>query len=105
MASDQRELQREFEIEMRDDLSDLKAELRLARREAMTNRDVIFLGIATLAAGAAASKGFHIPLEHITLAGSVPVLGGVVNAHSKYAQAKQAIIARHPMAYMLRLGG
>lgn len=103
-ASDRRELQREFEIEMRDDLSDLKAELRLARSEAVTSKDVVFLGLATLAAGVAAAKGLHVPLELVTLAGSVPVLGGVINTHSKYAQAKRAIIARHPMAYMLELG-
>ena len=105
LASDRRELQRTFEIEMRDDLADLKAELRLSRREAMSSKEVIFLGLATLTAGIASAKGLHIPLEQVSMAGSVPVLGGVFNAHSKYAQARRTIIARHPMAYMLEFGG
>lgn len=104
LTSDRRELQRAFEIEMRDDLSDLKGELRLSRREAMTSREVIFMGLATLTAGIAASKGLHVPLEQVSAVGSIPVLGGVLNAQSKYAQARRAIIARHPMAYMLELG-
>jgi hypothetical protein len=105
LASDRRELQHEFEIEMRDDLADLRGELRLARREALTSRDVIFLGLTTLVVGTAAAKGLHLPVEQVTLAGSVPMLGGLVNAQSKYAQAKREIIARHPMAYMLELCG
>lgn len=100
-ASDKRELQREFELEMRDDLADLKSELGLARREALISKDSILLGIATVAAGAAATAGLHLPLEQVGLVGSLPVIGGIVNAHSKYSQAKRSIIARHPMAYML----
>ena len=103
LASDREELQRGFEIAMRDDLADLKGELRLARRDMLTSKDTIILALATLTAGAAAAKGMHLPIEQVTLAGSLPVLGGVLNAQSKYAQARRSIIAKHPMAYMLEL--
>lgn len=102
-AGDARELQRMFQQEMRDDLADLKADLRLSRREMLTSKDTIFLAVVTLTAAIAAGKGLDVPIEQVTFGGSIPVLGGVFNAHSKYAQARRAIIARHPMAYMLEL--
>jgi hypothetical protein len=104
LASDRRELQRAFEIDMADDLSDLKEELRLSRREAMSSKDVVFMGLATLTVGMAAAKGLHLPIESVTAAASIPVLGGLINTQSRYAQARHAIITKHPMAYMLELG-
>ena len=105
LLSDRQELQRQFEIDMRDDLSDLKGELRLSRREAMSSKDVLFMGLATLTVGMAAAKGLHLPIEGVTAATSIPVLGGLVHTQSRYAQARHAILAKHPMAYMLELAG
>lgn len=103
LASDRRELQRAFEVDMRDDLADLKEELRLARTGAFTSKDLIFLAVTALTAGVAAAKGLHIPVEQVTAGGSLPILGGVLNSRSKYAEARRSIIAKHPMAYMLEL--
>lgn len=102
-ASDRRELQNEFEIEMRNDLTELKGELRIARTNAATSKDLMFLAATALTAGVAITKGLHVPIEQVTAVGSLPIIGGVVNSASKYVEARRSIIAKHPMAYMLEL--
>ncbi len=101
---DVEELRHQFRIDMRDDLADLRAELKLARTEAVTSKETVVLALASVGAAYAALEGFDFPLNQVAMAGSIPVLGGIINTSSKYAAAKRKIIAAHPMAYMLELG-
>lgn len=102
-SRDRIELDRVFEQKMDDDLRELKRELGFAKREAWLDANVIslVLGGAALLANA---FGHHLPLPEVLNAAGLPVtIGGVMAGANKFSKSRQAVMAKHPMAYLYEL--
>ena len=106
--ADAKEIQRQFISEMETDLKDLKSELGFARNEAFFSAQ--FFTTVVAATGTVASWLFGLPLELegvITAGGTPAAIGGLLGAQNKYLKERQAVMKRHPMAYLFearRLG-
>ena len=98
--SDQKEIQRQFEQDMKDDLAFLREELAFAKKDVVFSKGVV----GTVLAGAssiAASFGTPIDLTGaLTSAGIPDAIFGAFQVRNKYQQSRRAILQKHPMAYM-----
>jgi hypothetical protein len=98
--SDQNEIQRQFEEDMKDDLATLRDELASVRTDALSSNVVV----GTVLAGAdtiAASFGAKIDLTGaLTVTGIPAAIFGAFQISNKYQQSRRAILRNHPMAYM-----
>jgi hypothetical protein len=99
--ADAEEIRRQFSVDMKRDLKDLKAELGYARTEALTSREFIVTVLTGVATSASWLNGLNIPLEGVVTWGGAPVaIGGLVKLRSKYLKDREAAMKKHPMAYL-----
>lgn len=98
---DAEEMQRQFQIDMRIDLDALKGELQLAKSDVLTGKEVVLLASTVGASAVELASGSHLLA---TVAAAAPVVLGAVNSRIKYLKERRAVIAKHPMAYMLEVG-
>jgi hypothetical protein len=102
--SDQGEVKRQFEEDMKDDVSSLREELGFGRNEVVFSKEVI--GTVVAAAGSIAAWKFGLPAnlpEAFTAAGIAPTMFGIFSVRNKYQESRRAILQKHPMAYVLEL--
>ncbi len=97
---DAEEIRRQFQIDMRADLDALRGELQLAKGDVLTSKDVTFL--ASTVAGSAVHFATGSQLL-ATASAAAPMVLGAINSRIKYLKERRAVVARHPMAYMLEL--
>jgi hypothetical protein len=103
--ADAKEIQRQFADDMKRDLKDLKTELGFARTDVFTSNK--FIAIVVTGVGTAASwlAGMQLPLEGVITLGGAPVaIGGLLAVRNKYLKEREAILKKHPMAYLYEAG-
>ncbi|WOH47851.1 hypothetical protein [Bradyrhizobium sp. sBnM-33] len=99
--ADVKEIQRQFESDMKQDLHDLKSELGFARTNILASKEFVTTIVASAATAASWINGAQLPLENVVTLGGAPVaIGGLVALGSKYVKERKAIMKRHPMAYL-----
>jgi hypothetical protein len=109
--ADAQEIQRQFTDDMSSDLSELRAELGYAKKDVLLSKE--FFATVLTATGTAASWLFGVPLalEGVITAGGAPAaIGGLLGLRNKYLKERQALMKKHPMAYLyearrLEIGG
>jgi len=100
-SPDRVELDRAFEVDMEDDLRDLKRELGSARRDAWLSKEVVTLTVAGGALLGLAGGVPHMPMpEVVTGVGAIALVGGLLGTGNKLAKARYEILRKHPMAYL-----
>jgi hypothetical protein len=103
-ASDRKELERQFESDMKYDLKILSTELGGARSETFLSKDVVVSAVAAVTAAVAMMHGFHLDIPTaFTLTGAPVTVGGLLSTRSKYGASRRSIMQKHPMAYMYEL--
>jgi len=99
--ADAKEIQRQFTDDMSSDLSELRAELGYAKKDLLLSKE--FFATVLTATGTAASWLFGAPLalEGVITVGGAPVaIGGLLGVRNKYLKERQALMKKHPMAYL-----
>jgi hypothetical protein len=101
------EIRRQFESDSRKDLAELAEELRLARREALTTKEVLVAAVVAVGSASAALHGFALPLPPDVTApvGLVSTGGGLLNAATKFGKSRREILKKHPLAYIYQASG
>ena len=100
---DRKEIERQFEDNMRVDLGFLRDELRIARNDLFLSKDMI---VAVLAGIGAAASFLVPPIPLLAGFGAAPLtFGGVLSARNKYYTSRRDIMRKHPMAYLYELAG
>jgi hypothetical protein len=98
------EVQRQFEIDMADDLADLRTALRSVGIAMLFTKEVLVTVLAATGTVFASTQGISLPWdEAVASAGGIAGIGGVLKARSKYADDRRTVMAKHPMAYMMAL--
>jgi hypothetical protein len=98
--ADAKEIQRQFASDMRRDLKELKAELGFARMETLTSKELIVTVSTGVATAASWLAGLQLPLGVITLGGAPVAVGGLLALGGKYRKEREAVMKKHPMAYL-----
>jgi len=99
--ADAQEIQRQFKSDMERDLKELKAELGFVRTELLTSKELIVTVLTGIATAASWLAGLQLPLEGVITLGGTPVaVGGLVGLGSKYLKEREAVMKKHPMAYL-----
>ena len=101
--SDRAELQRQFDREIKDDLHQLRSELRLSAAEALASKELL----AAVLAGAAVAApffNFHLP-DVVSASGGVVSIGGLLALRTKFVKSRHDVLKNHPMAYLYELEG
>lgn len=103
-TSDRKELDRVFEQAMERKLRSLRRDIGGAKIEAVLNRDVMALVVAT-GLGVAAGLGFPAVIPPVFTATGAPLLalGGAVLSGTKFGSAKRKLLSDNPMAYLYEL--
>lgn len=101
-SRDREELDRVFEQDMEDDLRDLKAELGMARGDAILSKDTVAFVFGAVAAGTAVAASAPMP-EVFTAAGGAAAIGGIVSVANKFGAKRREVLRKHPMAYLYEL--
>jgi hypothetical protein len=99
---DRKQVQREFEFDMRDDLMALRDALRLEAFQIIGWKE---LGTAALATGALATLATVHPLPNLGSSAAIGAIGGLLATGAKFVQTRQKILQEHPMAYVYELSG
>ena len=100
-ASERKDLQREFERDMHDDLKVLQEELGAAKRLALASKEVVFTAVlATTAVATGVLTGSFLLPAALTATGVAVELGGIYRTYGQLASARKGIMKQHPMAYM-----
>lgn len=99
--SDVEELKRQFEDDMKDDLRNLRDELRYNKKDIVFSKEVIGTGLAT--AGSFLALRYGIPAEQITVSGLPAAIFGGFSAMNKYQKARRDVLQKHPMAYLFEM--
>jgi hypothetical protein len=102
--SDRREIERQFDADMRDDLASLRDELNFAANDVLFSKDMIAAVIAGI--GTLAALAFAHPLAMqgvMTIAGAPVTIGGLLGLKNKYLSSRRSILQQHPMAYLYQL--
>lgn len=102
--ADRKDLERQFEEDMRDDLLHLRDELKIARQNVWASKDVIVTAVA--GAAIATAWGLGLPLAvpaALTAAGAPVTIGGILRTKNDFATTRKSIMQKHPMAYMYEL--
>jgi hypothetical protein len=103
-SADRKEIERQFESDMQDDLGHLRDELKIAKQDAWFSKDVIVTVVTSVTVAATWSMGLPVAVPAALTATGVPVtLGGILGAKNKFATSRKAIMQKHPMAYMYEL--
>jgi hypothetical protein len=72
-----------------------------ARTAVLSSKEFITTVLACAATAASWFGGLHLPLADVITWGGAPVaVGGLVGIRSKYLKEREAIIKKHPMAYL-----
>jgi hypothetical protein len=101
--SDRNELNRQFKQDMKDDLRELRSELRLTAKEALLSKELL---AAVLGTAAAAAPFFNFPLPGVVSVSGGPVtVGGLLALKTKFAKSRREVLRNHPMAYLYELKG
>lgn len=104
IQSDRNEIERQFEIDMKDDLAILRDELRYSTGDVLFLKEMIAAYLTTIGALGAAAIAVPLVIPGIvTLAGAPVAIGGLVSLRNKYLASRQAIMHKHPMAYLYDL--
>jgi hypothetical protein len=104
-SADHREIERQFEEDMKDDLTALKEELKLSNKETLLSKEVLTIGVVG-AAAASYFTGHHVVElgkelnQLLTWTGASVTFGGAYLAGSKFQAKRQEILKKHPMAYL-----
>lgn len=98
--SDAEEIKRQFHFDMAADLNALRGELRLAKSDVLTSKELTLL--ASTVGGSAMKVATGADLL-AAAAAAVPIAVGAINSRIKYIKERRAIVSKHPMAYMLEL--
>jgi hypothetical protein len=103
---DQKEIKRQFEQDMKDDLAFLRDEFGFAKKGVAFTKTVIGTVIAGALSVAAAKFSFPPELADAALTwGGVPaVVYGGLSVRNKYQKARREILQKHPMAYLYEFG-
>ncbi|MCJ2105915.1 hypothetical protein MKK70_11115 [Methylobacterium sp. E-041] len=102
--SDRIEINRQFEVEMTDDLKFLRDELRSSKKEVFFSKEIVMSAVAATASFIAASKGVPLDIPGVwNAAGSAITIGGILSTQNKFASSRAAIMKKHPMAYLYEL--
>jgi hypothetical protein len=102
--SDRAELKRQFDQEMKDDLRQLRSELRLSAAEALASKELLAAVLA--GAAAVAAPAFHFQLPHVVSAsGGAVSIGGLLALRTKFVKSRREVLKDHPMAYLYELKG
>jgi hypothetical protein len=99
-ASDRQELERQFKLDMADDLKHLNDALGRAKKGALFSHDII---VTAVAAAGAFFGGLHLDVSALTLTGTAATVGGVLAAENKFATSRKSIMEKHPMAYLYQM--
>lgn len=103
--SDESEIKRQFEEDMKDDLAALRDGLKVARNEVLTSKEIIAAGVAATGAIAALAMGM-VPAAAaglVTITSFPATIAGLLGTRNKYLSSRKAILEKHPMAYLLEL--
>jgi hypothetical protein len=95
-ASDVREIERQFQEDMRDDLNDLCAELRVANRKALFSKEVVIGATALIAAAVSPLGGFG---ELATVLSPVGI-GALLNTSGDHSAARRKALRSHSMSWL-----
>lgn len=103
--SDEAEILRQFEEDMKDDLANLRDELRLGKKEVVFTREVVGTVLAGATSIAAVASGLPAELTAgaLTWAGLPAAAFGGFSVRNKYQAARRKILQNHPMAYIYQL--
>jgi hypothetical protein len=98
---DHREIERQFEQDMKDDMAALKDELRLSNKETLLSKEVLTIGVVG-AVAASYLTGHHVDLgkeinQLLTWTGAPVTIGGAYLTGSKFAAKRREILK---MAYL-----
>jgi hypothetical protein len=99
--ADAHEIKRQFEDDMTADLRDLRQELGFGKKDVAFSKEIIATVLTV--GGTAASRlfGVPLPLEGVIAMGGVPAaIGGWLGVRNKYLKERQAVLKKHPMAYL-----
>ncbi|HTC03038.1 MAG TPA: hypothetical protein VK749_06525 [Xanthobacteraceae bacterium] len=103
--ADAKEIQRQFVDDMKRDLRDLKTELGFARTAMFTSKELIATVVTGVGTAASWLAGLQLPLEGVITLGGAPVaIGGLLAMRNKYLKERQAVMKKHPMAYLYQAG-
>jgi len=103
--ADAKEIQQQFADDMKRDLKDLKTELGFARTDVFTSREFIATVVTGVGTAASWLAGVQLPLEGVITLGGAPVaIGGLLATRNKYLKEREAILKKHPMAYLYEAG-
>lgn len=103
--TDKEEINRQFEIEMRDDIAQLRDQIGGARREMAFSKEIVVTTVAAATSLIAATKGLPLDIPGLlSSAGAAVSVGGIFASHSKYAATRAVTMQKHPMAYLYEVG-
>jgi hypothetical protein len=96
---DARELERQFQEEMRSDLRDLKSELRLNNVKTLLSKEV---GVAALAVAGAIVEPFS-GITGVSAIGSAIGVGALVNLKNQFRASRKKLLESHSMSWLYSL--
>lgn len=104
---DRKEVEREFEDDLRIDLEDLKEALKLEAGQVLGTKEfvaVVLLAAAQFAAFSQGNSSSTIAAK-ITAGAGISAIGGLYALNSKFGAARLKLLKDHPTAYLYQLGG
>ena len=102
-ASEHREVDRQFEEDIRDDLTSLKRELRWTAVETLGSPEFV---VAALGVTSLVASGLQPSVSNPwSLPGAPVSIGGLLALKSKFARTRHEVLRRHPMAYLYEMTG
>jgi hypothetical protein len=99
------DLESDFRQQMSDDFKDLKLALKSKPTQSLGTKEFV---TAFVAAGAVTTTqlGLQVPLgDLVTAAGAPVMIGGLLAAKSKLAEARTDVLSKHAMSYLYELRG
>ena len=102
--SDRAEVKRQFDQDMKDDLQQLRSELRLLATETLTARELLVAVLAGTVAIASPYVNFALP-NVTSVSGGVVSIGGMLALRTKFARSRLDVLKNHPMAYLHEVKG
>jgi hypothetical protein len=102
--ADREELRRQFQSKMKNDLSALRQELKLAGTKfALSTAVVTVIVGAAMAAASALGMSLGFPPAVTSTSGVAMGVGGILSQGLDYATSRKTLMQKHPMAYMYEL--
>lgn len=94
--SDIKEYERQFEVDMEDELKDLRSELRITTRKSLFSKDVL---VGATAIPGALTKPIHGITDIAQIVGAIGV-GSLVKAGAEYMQARKKVLRGSSMSWL-----